>query len=77
MTITLAPSAPPQVDSPQTLLLRAQHDFDEMPTLRLTAAQAMRLWDLDRATCSAVLGTLVEAHLVYRDSQGHYARVQS
>ena len=76
MSITLAPPALRQVDS-TTLLLRARHDFDEMPTLRLTAAQAMRLWDLDRATCSAVLGTLVEAHLVYRDSQGRYARVQS
>ncbi len=77
MTITLAPPGSRQVDSPHTLLLRVRHDFDEMPTLRLTAAQAMRLWDLDRATCAAVLGTLVEAHLVYRDSQGHYARVQS
>lgn len=56
------------------LMNRALHDFDEMPTLRLTIAQAMRLWDRDRSTCQKVLDTLVEAHLLETDAAGRYAR---
>ena len=56
------------------LMRRAVHDFDEMPTLRLTTAQAMRLWDRDRPTCQKVLDTLVEASFLYLDAGGRYAR---
>lgn len=56
------------------LMNRALHDFDEMPTLRLTTAQAMRLWDLDRPTCQKLLDTLVEVHLLTTDAAGRYAR---
>lgn len=56
------------------LMIRALHDFDEMPTLRLTTAQAMRLWDRDRSTCQKVLDTLVEVHLLCVDSNGQYCR---
>ena len=56
------------------LMNRALHDFDEMPTLRLTTAQAMRLWDRDRSTCRKVLDTLVEVHLLETDAAGQYHR---
>jgi hypothetical protein len=56
------------------LMIRALHDFDEMPALRLTTAQAMRLWDRDRPTCQKVLDTLVEAHLLHVDDTGRYTR---
>jgi hypothetical protein len=56
------------------LMNRVLHDFDEMPTLRLTLAQAMRLWDLDRPTCRKLLDTLVEVHLLEIDAAGRYAR---
>ena len=56
------------------LMLRALRDFDEMPALRLTTAQAMRLWDLDRPTCRKLLDTLVEAHLLATDATGRYTR---
>lgn len=59
------------------LMNRALHDFDEMPTLRLTTAQAMRLWDLDRPTCQKLLDTLVEAGLLATDAAGRYARPTS
>jgi hypothetical protein len=59
------------------LLLRALHDFDEMPTLRLTIAQAMRLWNLDRPTCQRLMDTLVEAHLLEADAAGVYGRPAS
>lgn len=56
------------------LMARALHDFDEMPTLRLTIAQAMRLWDVDRPTCQKLLDTLVEARLLDTDAVGRYTR---
>ena len=57
------------------LMNRALQDFGEMPTLRLTTAQAMRLWDRDRSTCQKVLDTLVEAHLLCKDRDGQYCRM--
>lgn len=62
--------APPTED----LLFRVTEAFDEMPTLRLTLGQAMRLFGLDRAACLNVLGILVDAGLVERDAQGRYCR---
>ena len=57
------------------LMIRALHDFDEVPTLRLTTAQAMRLWDRDRSTCQKLLDTLVEVHLLQVNTSGQYFRV--
>ncbi len=37
------------------LLRRIRGEFREMPGLRLSLEQAMRLWSLDRATCVDVL----------------------
>ena len=56
------------------LMIRALHDFDELPALRLTIAQAMRLWDVDRPTCQKLLDTLVEVHLLAVEADGRYAR---
>ena len=36
-------------------LRRAQAEFLEMPGLKLTVAQATRLWHFDSALCSALL----------------------
>ena len=40
------------------VLQRIQGEFVEMPGLRLTAAQAQRLWGLERDVCDAMLGAL-------------------
>ena len=47
-------------------LRRAQAEFREMPGLRLTEAQAARLWCVDSALCSAVLSTLVDQRFLVR-----------
>ena len=47
-------------------LRRAQAEFREMPGLRLTEAQAARLWCFDSALCSAVLSTLVDQRFLIR-----------
>jgi hypothetical protein len=54
-------------------IIRFVHsDFREMPGLRLTEAQARRLWNLDRATCQDVLDTLVERSILTRAADGRY-----
>jgi len=64
----------PKTVTPE-LLLRVMHDFEELPTMRLTAPQVMRLWNLDRPTCDALLTTLIDAHFLERDARsGQFAK---
>lgn len=42
----------------ESLLPRIRGEFLEMPGLRLTAAQARRLWDVDEPTCVHILHAL-------------------
>jgi hypothetical protein len=60
-----------------TLLWRVRGEYREMPGMRLTVDQAMRLWMLDRGTCVKVLDSLVTAHFLERDLNGRYARAHS
>ena len=46
------------------VLQRIQGEFVEMPGLRLTPAQARRLWGLDRDVCDALLAALVDANFL-------------
>ena len=59
------------------LLGRVRSEFREMPSMRLTLAQAMRLWNLDRPTCCTVLDSLVASHFLQQDLNGRYARVHA
>jgi hypothetical protein len=45
-------------------ITRARAEYLEMPGLKLTAAQAARLWSTDAALCSRVLSALVEARFL-------------
>lgn len=56
------------------VLRRVQGEFNEMPGLRLTAAQAQRLWGLDRAACDTLLGALVDAKFLFRTRDGAFVR---
>jgi hypothetical protein len=55
-------------------LRRVQGEYIEMPGLRLTTAQAQRLWGLDRAACDALLGALVDAKFLFRTRDGAFVR---
>lgn len=57
-----------------SLLERICGEFMEMPGLRLTCAQAQRLWGLDEPTCRRVLDALVDARFLVRPATGAYAR---
>jgi hypothetical protein len=59
------------------VLRRVQGEYIEMPGLRLTTAQAQRLWGLDRAACDALLGALVEAKFLFRTRDGAFIRSES
>ena len=54
------------------LLRRIRGEFREMPGLRLSLEQAMRLWSLDRATCVDVLTQLRSARFLEVDTNGRY-----
>jgi len=46
-----------------------------MPGLRLTSAQARRLWGLDMAVVDALLTTLVNANFLFQTADGAFMRV--
>ena len=56
------------------VLQRIQGEFVEMPGLRLTAAQAQRLWGLERDVCDALLGALVDAKFLSQTRDGAFIR---
>jgi hypothetical protein len=56
------------------LLYRVRGEYREMPGMRLTVDQAMRLWMLERGACIKVLDSLVAARFLERDPNGRYAR---
>ena len=68
---------PETVRATDDVLRRVQGEFLEMPGLRLTEAQARRLWGLDAASCGALLGALVDAKFLFRTRDGAFMRVES
>ena len=64
----------PQQQPHDDVLRRVQGEYTEMPGLRLTPAQAQRLWGLDRAACDALLGALVDAKFLFRTRDGAFMR---
>jgi hypothetical protein len=60
--------------SREALLRRITVEFQDMPGLLLTLAQAKRLFGLRDDICSRVLQALVEDDILRRDKNGSYAR---
>jgi hypothetical protein len=58
-----------------TTIERMRAEYLEMPGLRLTLAQAQRLWGVERSECKAILDALVDARFLCRKPDGVYARV--
>jgi hypothetical protein len=67
--------APEQIRDDE-VLRRVQGEFLEMPGLRLTHAQARKLWGLDAAQCEALLAALVDAKFLFQTRDGAYMRVE-
>jgi hypothetical protein len=58
----------------QTLIVRVQNEFLEMPGLRLNVSQAMRLWGLERDECQRLLDALVSASFLQQTRRGEFIR---
>src|SRR5207244_9325302 len=70
------PMTPERTRATDEVLRRVQGEFLEMPGLRLTEPQARRLWGLDAASCSALLGALVDAKFLFQTRDGAFMRVE-
>jgi hypothetical protein len=57
-----------------TLVERIRAEYIEQPGLRLTEAQASRLWRLDEPTTQLALSELTGAAFLQRSEDGRYAR---
>ena len=56
------------------LMLRVRSEYLEMPGLKLTPAQASRLWGVDPSTCQILLRSLIDSRFLTRTRDGHYRR---
>ncbi len=56
---------------------RVREEFREMPGLRLTPAQATRLWGLEHEMCRAVIESLVSAAFLRWTATGTVTRNES
>jgi hypothetical protein len=55
---------------------RIRGEFNEMPGLCLTPAQARRLWDVDASTCAGALDDLLRDGFLRRRTDGSFVRAQ-
>ena len=58
----------------EVMVRRVRTEFLEMPGLRLTFAQAMRLWGLGEDDCQRVIETLIGACFLQKTSTGELMR---
>ena len=65
----------PRVRSLDDIVGQMRREFQEMPGLRLTDAQARRLWTLDAAACRAALDSLIASGFLIRTPEGSVVRV--
>jgi hypothetical protein len=56
------------------LIDRIRGEFNEMPGLQLTLAQAARLWGMEVAACRSVVDTLVETSFLRWTATGTIVR---
>jgi hypothetical protein len=57
---------------PESLVARVRGEYFEMPGLRVTLAQACRLWQVDMFTCEILLEYLVRAGVLCKTDSGFY-----
>ena len=77
--LAIAPRPTPSgVATPiDSLVDRIRAEYIEQPGLRLTEAQASRLWRLDERTTRYALAELTTAEFLSRSDDGRYARPSS
>lgn len=68
--MTPATLAAPRV--PDALVRRIKREYEEMPGLRLTFAQARRLWRMETAICTEALRALTRSGFLRRTHDGQF-----
>jgi hypothetical protein len=65
---------PGGADTPplESLVARVRGEYFEMPGLRLTLAQACRLWQVDVSTCETLLNQLVQEGFLCKTNNGFF-----
>jgi hypothetical protein len=76
-TIEPRPTPPSPAPTLNTLVERIRAEYIEQPGLRLTEAQASRLWRLDEPTTRHALTELTGDAFLQRSEDGRYARPSS
>ena len=61
----------------ESMVYRIREEFREMPGLRLTPAQATRLWGMEHRVCKEVIDRLVEASFLRWTASGAVTRTES
>jgi hypothetical protein len=61
----------------ELLLARVRGEYCEMPGLRLTSAQACRLWQVDVSTCETLLEHLVREGFLRKTTNSAYIAAAS
>ena len=56
----------------ESLVARIRGEYTEMPGLRLTLAEACRLWQVDARTCESLLEQLVRETFLRKTLDGAY-----
>jgi hypothetical protein len=67
----------PQYVPANGVLERIRADYLEMPGLRVSAAQARRLWGLESAACARALEVLQDRRFLKRLADGTFIRIDS
>jgi hypothetical protein len=70
----IVPNQGPSVQAFDEAVRRAEAEFREMPGLKLTQAQAARLWSCDIQLADAVLFRLAESLFLVRTRSGSFCR---
>ena len=68
--------SPTRALSIEDVLQQIEAEYQEMPGLTITEAQALRLWALDNTTCRLALDTLVQRGILRRTRQEEYVRAE-
>jgi hypothetical protein len=58
------------------LTQRIREEFEQVPGLRMTVAEASRFWGLDEEACAQVLARLLAAGFLARDACGRYGPIE-
>jgi hypothetical protein len=76
-TLDRRPTQDARLDELLPIIRRIRCEYQEMPGLMLTEAQARRLWSLDGRTCRRILTVLLERQFLRRTAAGLYVRAYS